>query len=277
LADHQNFLTLIEPKITAWTPKSTIGKEFFLHTDFIQNYRPYLLNFNTANLSLEILINKYQPLSLLLLGFEMAMTNLSGYRVADILIMPVQRIPRYIMLLNQLQKYTLPTTADYRFLEAAGKKIISTLENINSEIPLDQLSKMEEVVCIRNAIIDCTEEIIPTNLKREFIREGPLTITKISNPDKKKLTNKKIHTILFNDYILFCTVGKERKERKKIKISLLPRDVDYEYVEGGSKTVIEEVYVVKKKEFCIKWKKEEWTFETKSEDDTKAWVSALGK
>jgi len=72
-------------------------------------------------------------------------------------------------------------------------------------------------------------------------------------------------------------VGKERKERKKIKISLPPREVDYEFVEGGPKTVIEDVCVVKKKEFCIKWKKEEWTFETKSEDDTKSWVSALGK
>jgi len=40
--------------------------------------------------------------------------------------------------------------------------------------------------------------------------------------------------------------------------------------------LIDEVCVGKKKEFCLKWKKEEWMLETKSEEETKAWVTALG-
>jgi len=46
-------------------------------------------------------------------------------------------------------------------------------------------------------------------------------------------------------------------------------------LEGGPRTVIEEASFGKKKEFLLKWKKEEWVFETKSEEETKAWVSAL--
>jgi len=66
-----------------------------------------------------------------------------------------------------------------------------------------------------------------------------------------------------------------KKGKKKNKNILPPREIDYEFVEGGPRTVIEEAIFGKKKEFSLKWKKEEWIFETKSEEETKAWVNAL--
>jgi len=72
---------------------------------------------------------------------------------------------------------------------------MATLESINTDIPLDPLTKLEEVVSVRNSIVDCSEEIFPTNIKREFIREGPLSITKINNPDKKKKLPPRKYTL----------------------------------------------------------------------------------
>ena len=48
--------------------------------------------------------------------------------------MPVQRIPRYILLLRDLLKYTPSTHSDYRSIPKALEDIQNTMTNINSSI-----------------------------------------------------------------------------------------------------------------------------------------------
>jgi len=227
-----------------------------------------LTNYNISNLSLEQLTKKYSDLLTKVDEFEDLSKKKDGYHIADILIMPIQRIPRYIMLIDQLIKFSYSGTNEIRYLENALEKFSDTLCKINNEIDLSLSSNMEKIVQIRNTFLNCSEQNFPVNLKRSFVKEGKLTVTKISNPEKKKLIGKKTYAFLFDDYFLLCTSKKDKKD-----------DIEkLEIVESFTNTIIQNVSLLKKKDFKITLNSvisEEWVFELKTEEESTQWTSLL--
>jgi len=155
--------------------------------NFVDLYKTYLISYNTSQLSWEILLKKYHKnLPALQHAFEEYSAKFSGHRVADILIMPIQRIPRYIMLLEQLKKFSIPGTAECTALTNVIDTIQQKLISYNLEITADELQRMETVVSIRNNMLNATEENFPSNLNRLLLKQGILTAIKISDSEKRK-------------------------------------------------------------------------------------------
>jgi len=153
----------------------------------IDEYQPYLMNYNTANMCWDQLLKKYPDvLPNLHHAFEDQSAKHTGHKVPDILIMPIQRIPRYIMLLEQLKKFSIPGTVEQKYLVGATEKLQSMLTSMNSQIDIERVSKMEKVINARNSMVNASEDIFPTNLSRNLIKEGLVYLSKCSNPDKKK-------------------------------------------------------------------------------------------
>ena len=71
--------------------------------------------------------------------------DLSGY-----LIQPIQRIPRYVLLLSDLLKFTEPSHPDYPLLEEALAKVQKIAKDINETKREDE--NMRKIVAIQRSI-----------------------------------------------------------------------------------------------------------------------------
>ena len=92
------------------------------------------------------------------------------------LIMPIQRIPRYVMLLSDLLKHTDPSHPDYKQLEQAVTKVEGVARYINEKKREDENMKRLLVI---NKSIEGTFEDPLVQPHRKFVREGALELVKV--------------------------------------------------------------------------------------------------
>ena len=116
-----------------------------------------------------------------------------GEKFSSFLIQPVQRLPRYRLLLETLQKYTEESHPDHLALETAIQKVSGVLTRLNEEIATRQLR--EQVVVIQDKFTSDVELVAPG---RNFLKEGSLL--KLSN--KWGLHQEK-YFVLFNDILVY--------------------------------------------------------------------------
>eukprot|EP01101_Sappina_pedata_P005746 TRINITY_DN2706_c0_g1_i1.p1 TRINITY_DN2706_c0_g1~~TRINITY_DN2706_c0_g1_i1.p1 ORF type:complete len:503 (-),score=185.71 TRINITY_DN2706_c0_g1_i1:25-1533(-) len=128
--------------------------------------------------------------------------KLNGLGIQSFLILPVQRIPRYVLLIQDLMKYTEKTHADYAMLEKAlgAVKELADYINMNKSI-FDESAKVGQIAA---KITDYPKKEEPLlQPKRLFVREGAMTLKK-----------DKLHVFLFNDILLFTKAKGKEKDRK---------------------------------------------------------------
>lgn len=87
--------------------------------------------------------------------------------------MPVQRIPRYLLLLADIKKYTAQTHPDYEFLNFAIDSLTTTLQSHNSGIDPKASQYAQKLLSISSSIENV--ETIPIKLT-----EGVSKIKKIN-------------------------------------------------------------------------------------------------
>lgn len=70
------------------------------HVNFLTEYQPYLVNYNQALATIQYLEKKYPEVKRIVAEFEQQQAALNGQNLHSFLVIPVQRIPRYILLLK---------------------------------------------------------------------------------------------------------------------------------------------------------------------------------
>uniref|UniRef100_A0A7S3YHZ2 DH domain-containing protein n=2 Tax=Lotharella globosa TaxID=91324 RepID=A0A7S3YHZ2_9EUKA len=106
-----------------------IGERFMNVASYLtEMYVPYLRKFSEIRDSIknERRKSKYQQF------FDDASRQCGGLQIEDFLIMPVQRIPRYKMLLSELIKYTPDDHEEKKSLQEAHEMILKILADVNS-------------------------------------------------------------------------------------------------------------------------------------------------
>eukprot|EP00026_Physarum_polycephalum_P004104 Phypoly_transcript_04121.p1 GENE.Phypoly_transcript_04121~~Phypoly_transcript_04121.p1 ORF type:complete len:678 (+),score=110.34 Phypoly_transcript_04121:137-2170(+) len=136
----------------------------------------------------------------------------------SLLIMPVQRIPRYKLLLIELLKRTDPVEPDFGDLNVALGKVSEVADHINNVIKERQ--NIEKLLSIQKKLTGTVPPIaIP---RRVFIREGSLM--KVC-----RKVSKKRWFILFNDAFIYGsildTVGKYKFHRLQTLVGGKVKDV----------------------------------------------------
>eukprot|EP00160_Parvularia_atlantis_P006207 Unigene15400_Nuclearia_a/m.46020 Unigene15400_Nuclearia_a/g.46020 ORF Unigene15400_Nuclearia_a/g.46020 Unigene15400_Nuclearia_a/m.46020 type:complete len:523 (+) Unigene15400_Nuclearia_a:5-1573(+) len=166
------FLAEFRARTHRWTPATTIGDVFVQHAEELRVYIDYVTNYDQAN-------ERWQTLRKTNRTFEQVLQeakrsprhtqiDLTGY-----LIMPVQRIPRYVLLLTELLKFTEPSHADFRLLTDAKARI----ERIASDINEAQRDKENmRALAALQAKIDGTFDQPLAQPHRRLLREGVLTL-----------------------------------------------------------------------------------------------------
>ncbi|KAF2078095.1 hypothetical protein CYY_000566 [Polysphondylium violaceum] len=195
-----NLLKAIEERYLIWDQKPQLGDIFSNNTSFIKLYKHYVNNFDKSMATLKQCKEKSPE-------FKQYMTSLdytekmSGLSLESFLILPIQRLPRYVLLLQDLLKYTNTGHEDFNQLCEALGTIKDLTESINFK------KKEEDNNMKLQQISDQIKNLPPHTMasRRSFIEEGPILMKK-----------EKYYIFLFSDAIILTKPGKEKKKFKSV-------------------------------------------------------------
>ncbi|KAL6071820.1 Spore wall protein 2 [Balamuthia mandrillaris] len=220
LAHHQRFLSLLERRIENWNDDSKLGDIFLNETDFIWDYGKFLNDYETSVQVSKYLQRKIPDFAAILKSFEEEQDRLSkdgaGLNLDSFFVTPVQRVPRYLLLLQQLQKYTNEADEEKAALAAAEDKIRGILTKLNSSIERDKLINAKKIISIDESISDLPLRLFKSD--RTLEKEGKV-ILKLSGSKKEgtiRIFQKSSYLFLFND-ILVATEESANKSKDKRK------------------------------------------------------------
>lgn len=202
-----------------------VGKVFLKFLSFLKIYSDYASDYQTA-------LNNYNRLtrespSLAAKLEERKSNSPSKLRFEDYIIMPVQRVPRYLLLLGELIKHTANTHDDYQSLVTSERAISEIVTSINEAVRKSNGARRLRDLEEKGVNVD--RLITPT---RFLVREGAVKVTEgargkiaslegrkpitdsISKRDKKKETK---HFFLFNDILVHV---KDSQMIKGVDLSL---------------------------------------------------------
>lgn len=118
-------------------------------------------------------------------------------KLAALLIVPIQRIPRYRLLLQEVLSHTTPFQQDYYTLRSALQEVEGTARHINGLV--QEQENMEKMIQLQNSLHHRRPGIITPG--RKFIREGVLM--KVSSNGRRPLPR---YFILFSDMLIYCII-----------------------------------------------------------------------
>jgi len=234
---HMNLVKELEPKIINWSEKQTIGEVFIKNGIALKMYTEYVNNFDNSLKTLARCSEKS--------AFEKfcqeAKTNPQSQRLdlASFLIMPVQRIPRYELLINDLLKNTRRAHKDFKPLANALEQIKSVAKHINEQKRVYE--NMQRILEIQECLCGKKKEKIVTE-DRKLLTEGQL-------PNSG---GKKNFYFIFNDLFLLAEKQKGlfgKDIRYKVKVLMPLSNVSVELVTEKDKPCIK--ILVTKKQYIL--------------------------
>jgi RhoGEF domain/FYVE zinc finger/SOS1/NGEF-like PH domain len=176
----------------AWSSTQRVGDVFKQFTPFLKMYRQYTEVYDGAiERYTEVTKNATSPFSVYVRAWSDS-DDIKGMPLASYLIMPVQRIPRYKMLLQDLIKNTDEEHPDMEDLRLSLETMEGVARFINEAIK--HAENRRRMIEAQNAFIGLPKNLIEPH--RRFIRDGPLT--KVC-----RKTDKQRHFFLFNDAIVY--------------------------------------------------------------------------
>jgi len=210
---HENFLKILKKRVQNWSPLQKVGGIILKLVPKLSAYTQYICKFDYAskalaeNLQNNIKFRSFVEAIMKLPGIEQ---NLQSY-----LIMPVQRIPRYKLLVEGLLKKTPEDHPDYADLQTALQELDKKAQSINrAKLKAESRGKLDEIqhLLLNSKLPKCQEINIISN-QRYFRREGLLDVSF----NRDKITQ--YYCYLFNDAIL---ITKHKKDKGMTFFKLVP-------------------------------------------------------
>lgn len=189
---------------------NSVAKAFLKLAPFFKLYSVYAFDFKNALLRLQELTTKNQQFKRFL--DETETRPEVQMKLNSLLITPIQRIPRYKLLLAQVLLYTSPSQSDFKILSDSVKEIENTVQHINSVI--EDQEHTQSLINLQNSLHHhCRISIVKPS--RRIIKEGILE--KVSSHSNNK---QKFYCVLMSDIFMYCRVVKKRPKNAVVENSL---------------------------------------------------------
>ncbi|XP_066288022.1 rho guanine nucleotide exchange factor 17-like isoform X1 [Branchiostoma lanceolatum] len=205
LEHHQHFLEQITNRTGSWHPRQKIGDiivNTFTKDLLVESYRAYINNFLTAKAAVRM-AEQAKPVFSKFLE-QCVRENKEKQGLADLMIKPVQRIPRYELLIKDLLKHTPEDHPDYSSLRLAQEEIRTLAERMNrGEQEVEEMERHMQLLRELEALIEGVGELVATH--RRFIHQDIIYEMQKGQPGSKKERS----LFLFSD-LLICTTYKRR-------------------------------------------------------------------
>lgn len=213
---HDFLLPQLETRMKNWSQEQRIGDIIAKLAPFLKLYTEYVKNFdNSMNL-----INKWtnqSPKFASLLQEIQKEPECGQLSLQHHMLGPIQRVPRYELLLKEYLKCLDPESPDKAEAEKALDLVTEAARHSNTT--MDKLKKFEQLLGIlQNLNGEGIHDLVsPT---RELVKEGP--ITKISARSGEKQDR---YLFLFNDLLLVCISQLMGKYKVRARLSVDGMDV----------------------------------------------------
>lgn len=203
---NRELLKEIEAKLLNWGPSSTLGDVFLRFTPYFRLYSSYVSGHEkTERLIVSLSRNK---------AFRQVCekgVQSSGGQLQSFLILPIQRIPRYVLLLTELKKATSKLHPDFSKLQEAIPLVQTVASAINKAIS----GAADELLSVQNSLNNCPDLLAPG---RSLVRRGLLERLSVKKNDSHLTNNYRLKTyefILMSDLILFAKPLTENLARSR--------------------------------------------------------------
>jgi len=210
---NRKFLADLEPLIQNYTLETELGKTLL---DFAPYFKMYTQYVNAhENDKVQAYLRKLDTTApnsaFKTFCYDTAKAEMT-LPLPALLITPVQRIPRYRLLVAEYLKHTEPSHRDYGDLERALDKIKETATIINEAVRRQQ--QRNTVVELETKFTSNPKFVSPSRI---FKKQGPLI-------KKCRADDRKYEFFLFNDLMVYGRVaGKDRYTlHKRIPIDQVP-------------------------------------------------------
>jgi hypothetical protein len=202
---HRSFGAIIERVIKNWdADNAMIGPHFIqLNPALVPHYSVYVNNYMTSTQALDRL-QKNKVLKEWLAGV-MAKQK-SQNMLQSLLIQPVQRIPRYILLITDLLKHTPGPHSDYDALGDALEAMKRTADLINENKRQVEECEVVREKCLEIQGVESDQLAVPG---RYLVKEGE----QIRPAGGKK---EEFYVYVFNDLLLLCLRKGNKKKLKEM-------------------------------------------------------------
>ncbi|KAL6079465.1 hypothetical protein QOT17_001086 [Balamuthia mandrillaris] len=141
---NKELLAQLEERMSGWPAITTVGDVFVTMLPLMRMYVKYYLNFDTSSQTFDR-CKKSKPFAAFLQRCQAASKRMDD--LPQFLIAPVQRLPRYQLLLENLFKLTPEQHVDYSNLQKAIKQMKALIEWINEQTVLaDKRKRFLEVM-----------------------------------------------------------------------------------------------------------------------------------
>lgn len=204
---HEKILNELEPVVKNWKAENEIGKIFQKHKqDFLTVYPQYVNFYEKTKEMIEQCVKKYPRFKSFLKASQES-HECRKQTFQELLINPIQRLPRIELYLRTLLNSTDQLHPDHKLLNDALETIISVNKVIN--LGKKKIEGQMELFELMNDIEDCPATLLSAN--RHFIAkcDVKLLLEKDGIDDYeqqhiRKLENNVFTLLLFTDCILLC-------------------------------------------------------------------------
>eukprot|EP01105_Mastigella_eilhardi_P024082 TRINITY_DN6209_c0_g2_i1.p1 TRINITY_DN6209_c0_g2~~TRINITY_DN6209_c0_g2_i1.p1 ORF type:complete len:490 (+),score=130.13 TRINITY_DN6209_c0_g2_i1:80-1549(+) len=192
---NEELLARLEKSVAAWSETAKLADVFTKLGPMLRLYKVYASNYQNATALLHSLAENPQWLDFCRTsqGNPAATPSQVTLVVASLLILPIQRVPRYMLLLHDLLKHTDSQHADYEDL----RKAVTLLDEIAAELNtyMQREEETSRVLTIQQSLLG-REVPVLFEAHRKFVKEG----------DVRKVTSRfecNCHLFVFNDIIVY--------------------------------------------------------------------------
>lgn len=212
-----------------------LGDIFLKKTRFFDVYVKYINNYKSAIETLNRCKEEDPAMAKFIAECE-AKKECGYMDLSSFLIQPVQRIPRYVLLLSQLLRKTTAGTKVHAELYRAVEKMRQATHHLNEQKRdaenAEYVAKLCSALVMPNSVQRQKRRRIASfdfSAERRFIKEGDVTLLASKfTPGKplKKARSEELHLMLFNDVLLMCTRlhTSSRERRRSVRAALKSDD-----------------------------------------------------
>lgn len=214
LEHHEHFLEQVAGCVGQWHDRQTVGHiliQSFSKEALANMYSAYIDNFLNAKDAVRI-AKEAKPAFHKFLEQNMR-ENKEKQALGDLMIKPVQRIPRYELLVKDLLKHTPEDHPDHQYLLDAQRDIKRLAEKINKgRRSAEEAEREARVIQEIEAHIEGVEHIL--NPQRKFLRQEMVM-------EAKTVGGKKDRSLfLFSDLIICTTLKRKSGSLRRSSMSL---------------------------------------------------------
>jgi hypothetical protein len=220
-ANNSKLKDLLEERLDNWNVEQKIGDVFVKSIALLEPHARYCQNYSrSVTIKLELVTGKIAPggasgmspqqahaMFIQFLQVARYMPQLENKSLDDLLIMPVQRVPRYKLLLTELYEKTPKNHPDYKDLNVALNMTNKLALSINES------TRQAEAISVYEELKD---QITGIEAIGEGKQRGALDMRDKVNAvvNGAKLTT--CFVVVLTDGVLFCTAGKRKKRASSI-------------------------------------------------------------